>query len=632
MPLYPGQDKEVITQFDGPSCEKIGLLKMDFLGLKTLTVLHNTLKRVREQGPDFPYKDLNAVPDNDSRTYDLLNKANTLGVFQLESSGMRDLMKRLGVHEFSDVVALVALYRPGPMQMAEDFIQRKHGKVPVEYLHPCLEPILKETFGIMLYQEQVMQCAQVMADFSMTEADNLRRIMGKKKEKDMKLQHDKFVNGAVNRGISREIADQTFSTMEYFAGYGFNKSHSVAYGRIAYQTAWFKTNYPKEFMAALLSSEKNDTDKIYLYIEECRSMGIEVKPPSIQYSYVDFNVEKNSIRYGLSAIKNVGEGAAQAIVRARGKEPFESITHFAKKVDSRALNKKTLESLIKAGAFDELEKNRHYLFEITDDIIRFGSGSQKDQALGQESFFTILDSASSTLTPKKKEDYPNWPDHDTLRFERELLGCYLSGHPLVKYFKLLKRFSTTHTKEIIHFKDGDSIKIGGVISFIRHTKTSKDEKMAILQLEDLKGTVEIVVFPRKLKECEPLLKMESPVFIQGTMHSRNKVPGIILENITPLQDVQEKLTTSVLIRIDESEGEKGLNQLKEIIHKYPGRSQVLLDLQLASGESMMVSAENGLTLLPSESAISEIESLLGEDSVWLRIKDKPRQTFNPRRK
>ena len=372
VPLYKGQENEIITQFDGPSCEKIGLLKMDFLGLKTLTVLDMAFKMANEQNGSPILEDLNDIPINDSKTYDLLTKGNTIGVFQLESTGMRDLMRRLEVKDFSDIVALVALYRPGPLQMADDFIQRKHGKVKVEYFHPCLKDILQETYGVMLYQEQVMKCAQVMGGFSLAEADTLRKIMGKKKKEEMKGQRDKFISGSINQKIPHDIAELTFDAMEYFAGYGFNKSHSVAYGWIAYQTAWFKANYPKEFMAALLTSEKNDIDKIGFYIEECKAIGVEVKSPSIQYSDEYFTVDKEGIIFGLGAIKNVGAAVARAIVEKRKTSgPYKNLEDFAKRMDARVLNKKALENLIKAGALDCLEKNRAYLFEIVDDIIRF---------------------------------------------------------------------------------------------------------------------------------------------------------------------------------------------------------------------------------------------------------------------
>ncbi len=634
VPLYCGQDDEVITQFDGPACEKIGLLKMDFLGLKTLTVLDNAFKKIRAGKDLIPFDDLNKIPVNDPKTYELLTKGNTLGVFQLESSGMRDLMKRLSVHEFSDLVALVALYRPGPMQMADDFIQRKHGKVKVEYLHPLLEPILQETKGIMLYQEQVMQCAQVIGGFTLAQADNLRRIMGKKKEAAMKKEKDKFIQGAIKNGIDKAVATKIFEAMEFFAGYGFNKSHSVAYGWIAYQTAYFKANYPLEFMASLLSSEKHNTDNISLYVDECKNMGIPVKAPSIQSSFDDFCTEENSIRFGLGAIKGVGTGSVEAIVTSREKQgTFQSVQDFAKRVDNRAINKKTLESLIRGGAFDDMEKNRRFLFEIVEDIIHFGSGSHRDSATGQESFLDILDrSRGQTLSSKKKEQFPNWSEHELLKFEKELLGCYLSSHPLVRYQKILKRFSTSASNTFSTMKEGESVRLGGVISGIKHTKTKKEEKMAILQIEDLKGTVDAVLFPNVFKTCESLIQMDAAIFIQGTLKFRNDTPNIAVNEITPIEEVQKKLSSGIYIHTHESENSAMLPQLKTILSKYPGNCSVTLNLELSSGETIVIRAHNEITFSPTESAIAEIENLLGENSVWLHIKDKPKQTFDYKRK
>jgi DNA polymerase-3 subunit alpha len=635
VPLYRGQNAEVVTQFDGPSCERVGLLKMDFLGLKTLTVMDNTLKMIRQRIPDFPVRDPNALSLDDARTFALLNKGNTLGVFQLESGGMRDLMKRLGVREFADIVALVALYRPGPMQMADEFIQRKHGRVKVEYLHPSLEEILKETYGIMLYQEQVMQCVQVMAGFSLAEADILRRIMGKKKEEAMKQLRDKFIDGCRQKGIDRRIAAKTFEQMEYFAGYGFNKSHSVAYGLIAYQTAWFKANHPREFMSALLSSEKNNTDKISFYIEECRAMEIRMRPPSVQHSAGDFTVEEDGIRYGLEAVKNVGSGAVETIVATRKEGgPFRSLEDFVKRVDARALNKKTLESLVRAGAFDELESNRRYVFEIVDDMIRYGGGTHRDQALGQESFLDVLDSTSRhSLSPKKKEDYPNWSEHDQLKSEKELLGCYISGHPLAEYSRVLKRFSTTSTKDIRKLPDGAPVKIGGVISYLKLTRTIKTgESMAILQIEDLLGTVEAVVYPRVFRVHESLLKPDAPVFIQGIVQIRNEAAGVIVNEMSDLARVQENLTTALYIRIHETEQAEVLHRLKDVVERFPGSCRLFLDLTLASGKTVVVRASSRFAVTPCEEAVQEIERLIGENSLWLHIKDQSRKVFDSRRK
>jgi DNA polymerase-3 subunit alpha len=458
--------------------------------------------------------------------------------------------------------------------------------------------------------------------------------MSKKKEDAMKKEKDKFLEGAVKNKIDKSIATKIFETMEFFAGYGFNKSHSVAYGWIAYQTAYFKANHPLEFMASLLSSEKDTTDTISFYVEECKNMGIPVKAPSIQYSFDDFCVEQDSIRFGLGAIKGVGTGSVEAIVAAREKKGlFQSLEDFAKRVDHRAINKKTLESLIRGGAFDDLEKNRRYLFEIVEDIIRFGSASYRDSVAGQESFLDILDSSQGqSLSAKKKDHFPNWPEHELLKFEKELIGCYLSSHPLVRYQKILKRFSTVPSNALSTMKEGDSVRLGGVISSIKYTKTKKEEKMAILQIEDLKGTVDAVVFPNLFKTSENLVQMDAAIFIQGTLKFRNDTPNIVVNEITPLEEAQKKLTSSVYIHIHENEDKTMLPQLKTILAQYPGTCSVALNLELSSGESVVIRANDSITFSPTPAAISEIEILLGEDSVWLHIKDKAKQTFDYKRK
>lgn len=632
--LYRGQNGEVITQLDGPNCEKIGLLKMDFLGLKTLTVLDNAWKSIRKSGRKINIRDLNDLPVDDSKTFDLLNKANTLGVFQLESTGMRDLMKRLGVHEFSDIVALVALYRPGPMQMADDFIQRKHGRIKVEYYHPLLEEVLKETFGIMLYQEQVMQCAQVMADFTLAEADNLRRIMGKKKEDAMKQQREKFIEGAVKKGIGHEIAEKTFDAMEFFAGYGFNKSHSVAYGWIAYQTAWFKANYPADYMASLLSSEKNNMDKISQYIEECRAMKIPVKPPCVQYSYQDFTVEADmSVRYGLSAIKNVGEGAVDAIVEARNEGGvFSSMEDFVKRVDQRCINKKVLESLAKSGALDALLSNRKYLFESSEEWVRFGATSKKDSLLGQESFFDVIDAdEQSRATQMKPQDVPPWSEHELLIFEKELLGCYLTGHPLARYQKVFKRYATKSSQDLETCKEDDSVYMGGLISQVKVIKTKSEDKMAVLTMEDFEGIYEVVVYPRLYAQIESLLQMDNLIFIDGLIKFRNGSPNVVAEDLIPMERLEEEWASHLVLRIDEG-NEQLLGKLKSLLAASPGECLVLLDLILTSGENVMISSSHNLKVKPGSHLLKEIKNLLGEDAVWIRVRKpkRPRARFKPR--
>src|SRR6266705_548039 len=434
VPLYKDPKRpELITGYAMGPIEKLGLLKMDFLGLRTLTVLANTAKLIKEsRGIAI---DFDALPLDDAKAYALLTEAKTFGVFQLESSGMREALRGLKPERLEDVIAMVSLYRPGPMELIPDFIERRHGRAKITYEHPAMEKVTRETYGIMVYQEQIMQIASEMAGFTMGEADILRRAMGKKDRDLMAKQREKFVAGCAERGITRAKADRVWELMEKFAGYGFNKSHGAAYALVAYQTAYFKANYPVEFMAALLTSEMADTDKIVKYIEECRAMGIEVQPPDVNASAVQFSVAGDTIRFGLAAIKNVGEAAMQSILRARSAEgSFRTLDDFCARVDLRLVNRRVIESLVKAGAFDSLGLPRAHLLAQTDAALESGQRVQRDRSEGQASFFDALIPPSAAPARREPgEVVPEWPDDQRLAYEKELLGFYVSGHPLAQY-------------------------------------------------------------------------------------------------------------------------------------------------------------------------------------------------------
>ncbi|UCD56926.1 MAG: DNA polymerase III subunit alpha [Candidatus Hydrogenedentota bacterium] len=439
-PLYQSGNGDITTQYSMTNLEEIGLLKMDFLGLKTLTVIDQTLLMIKQlRGVEI---DIDDIPLDDAATFGLLNNAQTLGVFQLESAGMRDLARKVGINSFDDLVAVVALFRPGPMHMLPDYIKRKHGEIPIEYDAPSLEPILRETYGVMLYQEQVMKIASELGGFSLSEADILRKAMGKKEPAVMERTREAFIDGAARNNIRRDAAEGIYKKMAQFAGYGFNKSHSAAYALIAYQTAYLKANYPVEYMAALLSSEMGNTPKLATYIEECRRMSIPVLAPDINRSHLKFTVADGEIRFGLAAVKNVGENAILVVIEERlNGGPFKSLFDFCARVDSRLVNKRVIESLVKCGAFDALGVARSRLFGAIDLALDQGQATQRDREMGQAHLFDMVGGEESPI-PVRYPDTEDWPDSKQLKYEKEALGLFISGHPLARHSDRLRALTT----------------------------------------------------------------------------------------------------------------------------------------------------------------------------------------------
>jgi DNA polymerase III subunit alpha len=618
VPLCRGQNGERVTQYYMVPLEKIGMLKMDILGLKTLTVIKHTVENIKKtKGIDLVIDDMDL---NDKATFDLLNKANTIGVFQLESSGMRDLCRRIGLTQIEEIIAMIALYRPGPMNMLEDYVQRKHGKIDVKYYHPKLEPILKNTYGIMLYQEQVMQTASTLAGYSLAQADTLRRIMGKKIPEKMAEQEKIFIDGAVEKGIKREVAEKVFDAMAYFAGYGFNKSHSTAYAIIAYQTAYLKANHSVEFMAALLTSEIRNTDKITKYIDECKNMNIKVLPPDINESYSDFTVVEKNILFGLLAIKNVGETAVASIIEARNEHgKFLSLIDFCKRVDSRVVNKKVLESLIKCGAFDSLHKNRAELYFNNDSLLNYVSSSHHDRQKGQISLFSAMENNESEKEIYDFKAYEEWPNNELLKYEKELLGFYVTGHPLSRYEKFLSRCNADDTESLKSKKDGDEIRLGGMISSLKVTVTkAKGEKMGIINLEDLKGNVEIVVFPSSYKKYQNLLSDGLAIFVTGRINLRDDIPKITAQSFYLLDNIKDELDFSFYLNVNNPNKET-ITQINHIIEKNRGKCPVFLDVYFPDDAKVLIKAGKEKNVLLHESTINDFEDLLGENTVWLKI-------------
>ncbi len=536
VPLYAVKDDAGrvvrITQFAKNEVEEAGLVKFDFLGLKTLTVVDDALRLVntrRKKAGQDPV-DIAAIPLADPKVYQLIGSGHTTGVFQLESSGFKELLRRLKPDCIEDIIAAVALYRPGPLQsgMVDSFIKRKHGQEAVAYPHPKLETVLKETYGVMVYQEQVMSSASVLAGFSLGQADLLRRAMGKKKPEEMAKQRAVFAKGCAERGVDERQATEIFDTIEKFAGYGFNKSHSAAYGLITYQTAWLKTHYPVEFMAALLTSDGDSTDKIVRLIAECRQMGLTVLPPSVNQSELDFTAVvspaggEGAIRFGMRAVKGVGEGAVEAILAARADGDFKDLYDFCERVDLKRVNKRVMEALVKCGAFDELGQTRRGLWDELDRAIERGQTTQRDKQAGQFSLFGALMEAPKPKPADKVvfEFKEEWPDKERLAYEKECLGFYVSGHPLDRYvgdFARLGLKTIAQLDEVEGQELREEVAVAGVVSEVRDRTTKTGQRMAFFYLEDLTGRIEVLVFTKAFPAFEPHLSKDEPIIVSGRL-------------------------------------------------------------------------------------------------------------------
>ncbi len=615
IPLFKTADDQVTTGYSMKSLEKIGMLKMDFLGLRTLTVIDRTVKIVkRTKGEDI---DINNIPLTDKATYKLLSAAETSGVFQLESSGMRDLLRKLRPEKFEDIIAILALYRPGPMGsgMLEEFIKRKQGEIEVKYDHPALEPILKETYGIIVFQEQVMQIVSVLAGFSMAEADNVRKVMGKKIHDALTEIKSKFLIGAEKKDVNKAAAEKIWDFIAYFAGYGFNKSHSAAYAMVTYRTAYLKANHPVEFMTALLASEKNNTDKISDYINESVRMGIGILPPEINESFKDFTVVGNDIRFGLSAVKNVGAGAAETIINTRvSNGKFESIYDFAQKVGSKAVNRKVVESLIKCGAFDTTGVFRSQAMAVLDKVLVMASKTNRDRFLGQMSFF---DDASADESFKKNFEalpaIPEWPEQELLANEKEMLGFYITKHPLLRFERLLSAYSTGKISDFAGMSDGQEILVGGILNKVRITVTRKKaEKMAILSLGDLNNFIEVLVFPRTYRKAPEIVKEDALVYISGRLNLREEEPKIVAEEIIPIEQVKERFTKSVLIKMAiSSPKENSMARVKEALKRNNGTTPVFIDFISPDGRRVRITTDEDLFVSARDTLIEEVEEVVG---------------------
>jgi DNA polymerase-3 subunit alpha len=650
LPLKQDEDGTIVTQYAMGPVGDLGLLKMDFLGLKTLTVIRNTCEMVKQtRGIDVPIDNL---PLDDAKTYDLLNKANTLGVFQLESGGMRDLCRKFQISSVEHITALIALYRPGPMELIPEFIKRRHGEVKIDYEHPLLEPICRETYGIMVYQEQVMQAAQVLAGYTLGGADLLRRAMGKKKAEEMAKQRDIFVKGCAKvNNIPAGKANQIFDLLEKFAGYGFNKSHAAAYAIVAYQTAYLKANYPVEFFCAMMTNDMADTAKLSLYINEARAMGIEVLPPDVNESQVFFApsagtpagaasakpVEKNghnhdgasvapvdrrAIRFGLAAIKGIGEIAVEAILKARSDGPkFETLADMCERVDGRSVNRKILEGLIKAGACDCFGQTRATLFAQIDRTLARAASIIADRQRGQSSLFGAIEDRSSRSMPESLTKLPEWPQHELLAQEKELLGFYVTGHPLTPYAPLLEKYTLANTATLAQLQSRTLTRVGGLIAAVQNGVSKKNGKpYAMVTVEDLEGSVQVLCMNENYDKYRELLVPNKAVLVIGEVNTGDEKPKIFPQEIMALEDAPRRFTKQVHLRLNTAHvGPEHLASVSELIAAHPGKCPLFLCFVRPTGEVIFLETHEKFFVAPSRELQQAADKLFGEETYYAKV-------------
>jgi DNA polymerase-3 subunit alpha len=659
LPLKQDENGTIVTQYAMNPVGDLGLLKMDFLGLKTLTVIRNTCEMVKQtHGIEVPIDNL---PLDDAKTYDLLNKANTLGIFQLESGGMRDLCRKFQISSIEHITALVALYRPGPMDLIPEFIKRRHGEVKIEYEHPLLEPIAKETYGILIYQEQVMQAAQLLAGYTLGAADLLRRAMGKKKVEEMQKQRETFVKGCKEKNnIPPAKANQVFDLLEKFAGYGFNKSHAAAYAIVAYQTAYLKANYPVEFFCAMMTNDMADMAKLTEYIAEARSFGIEVLGPDVNESRVFFTPAPRSaavpaeagakgtkpsenfqpsatggsaatadsrapgqaIRFGLAAIKGVGEGAVETILKARSETgKFTSLSDLCERVDGRTVNRRILEALIKGGACDSFGQTRATLFAQIERTLARAASIVADRQRGQSSLFGALEEKASNVMPEAISGLPEWPQHELLAHEKELLGFYVTGHPLTPFAPILEKYSLATTATLASLPNRSLTRIGGMIAAVQHGVSKKSGKpYSMVTMEDLEGSVQILVINENYDKFRPLLELNKAIFVIGEVNVGDEKPKIFPQEIMPLEDVPGKFTKQVHLRLHTAHVKpESLESVRDLVMARPGKCPLFLCFVRPTGAIIFMETHEKFFVTPSRELQQAADDLLGEETYYAKV-------------
>jgi DNA polymerase-3 subunit alpha len=623
LPLKRDEDGTIVTQYAMGPVGDLGLLKMDFLGLKTLTVIRNTCEMVKAvKGIDVPIDDL---PLDDQNTYDILNRAQTVGIFQLESGGMRDLCRKFQISSVEHITALIALYRPGPMELIPEFIRRRHGEVKIEYEHPLLEPICRETYGVMVYQEQVMQAAQALAGYTLGAADVLRRAMGKKKVEEMAKQRDSFVKGCAKaNNIPAAKANQIFDLLEKFAGYGFNKSHAAAYAIVAYQTAYLKANYPVEFLSAMLTNDMGDTAKVSILINEARTLKIEVLPPDVNESQVAFAPARGGsvIRFGLAAIKGVGEVAVESILKARqegGK--FKSLLDLCQRVDGRTVNRKVLEALIKSGACDAFGETRATLFSQIDYTLARAASVAQDRQRGQASLFGMLEEDAPDAMPEDNTQLPEWPQSEMLAAEKELLGFYVTGHPLTPYADLLEKYSLSNTSTAAQVPGRTLTRLGAMITAVQQGVSKKSGKpYALVTLEDLVGSMQMLCMNENYDRFRDLLVPNKPILVIGEINNGEDKPKMFPQEIMPLEDAPRRYTKQVHFRVNMADLTAArLDALLALVKNHPGKCPLFLCFRHAQGEALFLETHERFAVAPSLQLQKAADELLGPDSYYAKV-------------
>lgn len=628
-PLCITPDKTIVTQFDKNDIEEIGLVKMDILGLKTLTIIQKTLEMVKaNHGVEI---DIDKIPLDDQLTYELFAQGKTIGVFQFDKPHTREYLKRLKPNSIEELSVMNALNRPGPMQFIDTYINRKHGKETVTYIHPKLEPILKETYGIIVYQEQVMRIAHEVVGYTLSKADLMRKAMGKKDEKILAAERNEFITKGVEQGIQREIIEQIFNEIFRFKDYGFNKSHSVAYSILAYQTAYLKAHYPTEFLTANLSVNKNKTEEISLFLNECRKMGIEILPPDVNKSFVDFSIENGKIRFGLAAIKNVGESAVEEIIKTRQEKPFEDIYDFCIRVDSKAVNKRAMEGLILAGAFDNLHPNRAYLFENLEEILKYSARKKENISQG---LISLFGSADDNLKPVLKE-VPQWNSLERMKQEHKVLGFFISGHPLLDYEVVVRSFSNIQfadvagtneeTDEEMEFEKGvtaipERVGVCVVLTEIETKMYRDNQTMARLTVYDLTGEAEFIMFDKAYNQYGHLLKEYSLLYMIGRGEIRGDSLQVVVEEVYPISEVISLFGQALSIDIySKHTSHEKIEQIRQVLHKYEGFQPVYINLVYSDGKNELFVSDLKINLC--NNMISELSKVISSENITILQKN-----------
>ncbi len=622
VPLYKDpREGSISSQYEKNTLEQAGLVKMDFLGLKNLTIIDKCLKLIKQSTGDVV--DIEKIPLDDAKTYSLLQNADTKGVFQLESGGMQNILRRLGPTVFEDIIAIVALYRPGPLGsgMVEEFIKRKRNPELVAYPHELLEPILGDTLGVVVYQEQVMLISRVIAGFTLPEADKLRKAMGKKKMDIIDALEEKFLAGAEKNGIDVKLAEDLYSMIKKFGEYGFNKSHSAAYALVTYQTAYLKAHYPVQYMTALLSAQPDSTDDVIQYINDCRSAGIKVLPPSINRSEFDFTIEDNQIRFGLGAVKGAGGKAIENIVKIREKVgEFRDLRDFLENVGTSSVNRGVIEAFIKAGAFDTLEPNRARLLESIDLIIDTARKLQEDRASGQGNLFMQGDPAEQSRS-LDLPDVEEWHDNIKLSFEKEVLGLYISGHPLAKYSDELRYFTSVSISQLTGRFNGREVAIVGIINNFQTRRSQKTGNLfATGILEDLNGTIELIVFSKTLEKYGELLASEEPVMVSGKLETEEDIPKkILVSDVKTLKQFRRESVTAIHIQLEHTViNDTVLASLREVFQRHHGECPVYIHVKRDEAERI-VKVHNSYYIAPSETLMKDLSGYVDSDSLRYSI-------------